>query len=105
MKYINTFIISILISFSGCSDPEIMDSVVIEKYYTPSSVGIGNSVSADGKSSMGTIIIPESASILVNENGEAVSIPINKSQYVNINKGSRVKYWKKWHGRYIIDNK
>jgi hypothetical protein len=88
---------------SGCSKPELIESIVIEKQYIPSQTSTGVGITTSGKTVITTQSSSEQYIVFVSENDEPVSIECDAKIYFKINKGSYIKYWKKWHGRYIYE--
>jgi hypothetical protein len=87
----------------GCSDPILIESIVLGKQYVPSQSSTGIGFISSGKTVMTFESSPERYIIFVNENGNPVSIKCSAKMYFKVEKGSHIKYWKIWHGRYFIE--
>jgi hypothetical protein len=103
MKVNLSFIISLLILFFiGCEKPVQMDSVIIDKAYSPSEHSIGSGFSMNGSYVMTNNYKSEKFIIFFRENGEICKLSISGNDYFSLKAGDKIKYWKYWYGRKLI---
>lgn len=86
----------------GCSDPVKREALIIEKIFTPSSTSVGTGLSTSGN--MVTMVNTTSAkySLFIEEDGRIFKLSVEPETFFKLNKGDKIEYWNKWHGRYII---